>query len=188
VMRIRGFYLDIAQWAADDPARRGRWAVPCPFRGTGSPVSRERDRRKSRMDQRTRERLPALPALVAAAGQSRKEAAARLDAARAARPGDLFTAGGATLRRSRLSVPSTRTWAEDPVTGKRRDLGTEEDKAFWARAAVEVLRETGIRIEELTELSHHSLVQYRHPSTGQVVPLLHIAPSKTDQERLLPID
>ena len=52
---------------------------------------------------------------------------------------------------------------------------------------MEVLRETGIRIEELTELSHHSLVQYRHPSTGQLIPLLHIAPSKTDQERLLVI-
>jgi integrase len=187
VMRIRGFYLDIAQWAADDPARWGRWAVPCPFRDIGTPVRKERDRRKSRMDQRTRERLPVLPALVAAADQSRKEAAARLEAARAARPGDLFTAGGATLRRSRLSVPSSRTWAEDPGTGKRRDLGMEEDKAFWAWAAAEVLRETGVRIEELTELSHHSLVQYRHPSTGQVIPLLHIAPGKTDQERLLVI-
>ena len=43
----------------------------------------------------------------------------------------------------------------------------------------------GIRIEELTELSHHSLVQYRLPTTGEIVPLLQIAPSKTDAERLL---
>ena len=61
----------------------------------------------------------------------------------------------------------------------------EEDRAFWAFAAVEVLRSTGIRIEELTELSHHSLIQYRLPSTGEMVPLLQIAPSKTDAERLL---
>ena len=139
------------------------------------------------MDQRTRERLPVLPALVTAVDQSRKAAAARLEAARAARPGELFTAGGLTLRRSQLTTRSTRAWAEDPGTGKRRDLGLEEDRAFWAWAAVEILRETGIRVEELTELSHHSLVQYRHPSTGQVIPLLHIAPSKTDQERLLVI-
>jgi hypothetical protein len=46
----------------------------------------------------------------------------------------------------------------------------------------------GIRVEELTELSHHSLVQYRLPDTGELIPLLHIAPSKTDAERLLPID
>ncbi len=45
----------------------------------------------------------------------------------------------------------------------------------------------GIRIEELTELSHHSLVQYRLPSTGELIPLLQIAPSKTDTERLLVI-
>jgi integrase len=50
-----------------------------------------------------------------------------------------------------------------------------------------VLRSTGIRIEELTELSHHSLVQHRLPATGELIPLLHITPSKTDVERLLVI-
>ena len=50
---------------------------------------------------------------------------------------------------------------------------------------MEVLRLTGIRIEELLEISHHSLVQYRLPTTGEIVPLLQIAPSKTDAERLL---
>ena len=48
-----------------------------------------------------------------------------------------------------------------------------------------MLRHTGIRIEELLELSHHSLVQYRLPGTGELVPLLQITPSKTDAERLL---
>src|SRR6266511_2505845 len=69
--------------------------------------------------------------------------------------------------------------------GRRPNLGMEEDLAFWAWATVEVLRATGVRIEELTELSHHSLVQYRLPTTGELVPLLQIAPSKTDTERLL---
>ena len=50
-----------------------------------------------------------------------------------------------------------------------------------------MLRHTGIRIEELTELSHHSLVQYRLPVHGELIPLLQIAPSKTDAERLLVI-
>jgi hypothetical protein len=50
---------------------------------------------------------------------------------------------------------------------------------------VEVLRMTGVRVEELTELSHHSLIQYKLPATGELIPLLHIAPSKTDAERLL---
>jgi len=48
-----------------------------------------------------------------------------------------------------------------------------------------VLRHTGIRIEELTELSHHSLIQYRLPASRELIPLLQIAPSKTDEERLL---
>ena len=52
---------------------------------------------------------------------------------------------------------------------------------------METLRHTGIRIEELTELSHHSLIQYTLPGTGEPVPLLQIAPSKTDTERLLVI-
>jgi hypothetical protein len=52
---------------------------------------------------------------------------------------------------------------------------------------VEVLRHTGVRIEELTELSHHSLIQYTLPATGELIPLLQIAPSKTDTERLLVI-
>jgi hypothetical protein len=71
------------------------------------------------------------------------------------------------------------------VTGARRDLCREEDHAFWTWAIVEVLRATGIRIEELLELSHHALVQYRLPTTGELVPLLQILPSKTDTERLL---
>lgn len=41
-----------------------------------------------------------------------------------------------------------------------------------------LLRHTGVRIEELTELSHHSLIHYTLPATGELVPLLQIAPSK----------
>jgi Phage integrase family len=48
-----------------------------------------------------------------------------------------------------------------------------------------VLRATGVRVEELRELNHHSLIQYRLPTTGEIVPLLQILPSKTDAERLL---
>ena len=113
-----------------------------------------------------------------------RRAAALLHAARTASPGDLLTAAGQTLARTTSST-CTAIWAEDLATGSRRNLTIEEDRAFWAWAAIEVLRATGVRIEELTELSHHSLVQYRLPSTGELVPLLQIAPSKTDTERLL---
>jgi hypothetical protein len=61
----------------------------------------------------------------------------------------------------------------------------EEERAFWAWAIVEVLRHTGMRIEEALELTHHSFVAYRLPTTGEIVPMLQVAPSKLDQERLL---
>ena len=184
---VRAFYLDIAQWATDEPARWGPWAMPCPIRAADINSTKEQTRRKSRMDQRTRERLPALPALLAAVDQSRRDATAVLATAAATAPGELFTAGTHTLRRSSLHRPGPRIWAQDPVTGTRRDLTREDDTAFWSWAAVHVLSATGVRIEELTELSHHSLVQYRLPATGELIPLLHIAPSKTDVERLLVI-
>ncbi|WP_442942078.1 site-specific integrase [Nonomuraea sp. NBC_00507] len=42
-----------------------------------------------------------------------------------------------------------------------------------------------MRVEELLELTHHAITEYRLPSTGELVPLLQIAPSKSDAERLL---
>jgi integrase len=139
------------------------------------------------MDARTRERLPVLPVLVRTVDRRRKTAEALLDAARQTEPGNTFTGAGQTLTRSRLAQRTTTTkiWVDQPTGGKRHDLQHEEQYAFWAWAAVEVFRLTGIRIEELLELSHHSLVQYRLPATGEIVPLLQIAPSKTDAERLL---
>jgi hypothetical protein len=185
---VRAFYLDIAEWADDDPARWGPHAVRCPVGASDASHKKDRSRRKSRMDQRTRERLPVLPALVAWTGAERQAAAERLQAAQDSPAGSLFTAGGQTLRRAVMKTTTTgRIWAEDPVGGKRRDLTFEEHRGFWTWAMVEVLRLTGIRIEELTELSHHSLIQYRLPATGELIPLLQIAPSKTDEERLLVI-
>jgi Phage integrase family len=185
---VRSFYLDLAQWAADDPSRWGPWVAVCPIRDGELNYKKDATRRKSRMDQRTRERLPVLPVLVATAGTERAAAGQRLASAKSTRPGEVFTAAGHTLTRPVLATDSgSRVWGEDPVTGRRRDLEAEERRAFWTWSAVEVLRLTGIRIEELAELSHHSLIQYRLPTTRELVPLLQIAPSKTDTERLLVI-
>jgi integrase len=183
---VRAFYLDLAQWAVEDPGRWARWVVPCPVGPAETIQGKVQRHRKSRMDARTRERLPVLPVLVRCAAQQHADAAALLDAARNASPGDIITAAGQTLARTATRT-SGSIWAEDLATSRRRNLSAEEDRAFWTWAAIEVLRATGIRIEELTELSHHSLVQYRLPATGELVPLLQIAPSKADAERLLVI-
>jgi integrase len=184
---VRAFYLDIAEWADEDPARWGPHAVRCPVSASDASHKKDRTQRKSRTDQRTRERLPLLPALLAWAQAERAAAAQRLAAAAAASPGEVLTAGGQTLRRAVMKTGKTtgRIWATGPGGGKRRDLTYEEHRAFWAWALIEVLRHTGIRIEELSELTHHSLIQYRLPATGELIPLLQIAPSKTDEERLL---
>ena len=109
-------------------------------------------------------------------------------AAETTQPGALFTTEGQALRRTVLKTETTgRVWAEHPDGGRRRDLSFEEHRGFWTWAMVAVLPHTGVRIEELTELAHHSLIQYRLPDTNELIPLLQIAPSKTDAERLLVI-
>jgi hypothetical protein len=189
LMVVRAFYLDLIEWAVDDPARWGPWAHPSPVRAQEiAPRRKAHAQRKSRMDQRTRERMPVLPALVAHVRTAAGAAAERLAAAIACTPDGTFTSGGETLRRAVTRHGSVgKIWAEGPATAKRRDLGLEEHRAFWSWAAVEVLRHTGVRIEELAELSHHSFVEYTVPASSEMVPLLHIVPSKTDTERLLVI-
>ena len=84
---VRAFYLDLAQWAIEDPACWGRWVAPCPV---GEEEINQRNaarHRKARMDARTRQRLPVLPVLARIVDQRRKTAAALLTAARQTRPG-----------------------------------------------------------------------------------------------------
>jgi integrase len=183
---VRAFYLDLSQWAIEDPARWARWVVRCPIGAEEISQRKAARQRKARMDARTRERLPVLPVLTAAVDEHRQAAAALLRSARLAEPGETFTAAGQILVRAIVTCPDpARVWADDPGSGKRRDLAAEEDRAFWTWATVEVLRHTGVRIEELLEITHHSLIRYRLPGTGELIPLLQITPSKTDTERLL---
>lgn len=137
---VRAFYLDIAHWALEEPARWGPWAAPCPIKDTELSIKKEKQAVKARMDQRTRERLPVLPALRRTANELRKAAAERLTTAAQARPGDTVTAGGQTLRMPIMyRDTNAKVWAQDIATGLRRDLTLEEGDAFWVWAAIEVL-------------------------------------------------
>ena len=148
---VRAFYLDIAQWAMEEPARWGAvgGAVPDPRRGPGP------------AEGTCRPQVPDGPAHPGTAPGpagpgGHVQAQARLSAARLPPPGrpsrPAVHRHGEVCAGSRTARADRRIWAEDPVTGKRRDLTGEEDRAFWTWAAVETLRHTGIRIEELTEL------------------------------------
>jgi len=181
---VRAFYEDIARWAADDPARWAPWVVPCPIKASEVTLKKANSRVKARMDQRTRTQLPLMPALLRAVEQHRKDAEERINTAMATPAGGRFTADGQEFQRCRQGE-SGRVYVVDLTTDRRRDLTHEESAAFWSWATVEVLRHTGTRIEEMLELTHHSFVAYALPTTGEVVPMLQVAPSKTDAERLL---
>jgi hypothetical protein len=159
---------------------------------------------QSRMHQRIRELTPLLPRLVDAAHTRRTTADQMLTAAQRVAPGEVFSSAGHTLRRAVLAtdpalggtgrpgvVYAVAADAGDGTTpddrGARRNLTLEAEKAFWAWACVEVFRHTGVRIEEMLEITHRSFVSYTLPATGEVIPMLQITPSKTDKERLLVI-
>lgn len=184
---VRAFYLDIAEWAHDDPATWGRWAAPCPVSEAECTTRHATRLQKARADHRTRERMPVLPALIRTAERRLQQARERLADVDAAAPGSTVTVHGETF-----TLPKASTWRAGgkpghvmDANGKRRPLRAEERRAFYAWATIEILRHTGIRCEEMLELTHHSIIRYRLPATGEIVPLLQIAPSKTDKERLL---
>jgi hypothetical protein len=126
-----------------------------------------------------------LPALIRVADRRLREARLRLDALHAAPLGTQFTVLGEAFTSPKSTSRAGLTGQAYDSSGRRRDLEAEEKRTFWGWATIEILRQTGIRIEELLELGHHSIIRYKLPTTGEMVPLLQIAPSKTDQERLL---
>ena len=165
LLRVRAFYLDIAQWATEEPARWAQWAVPGPVSDAEISRAKDRRRRKARMDQRTRERLPVLPVLTRTAAERKTAAASALQAAGTTPPGEIIPGTAGTLRRAVAPKANGRhVWAEDAATGKRRNLSYEEEEAFWAFATIEVLRLTGIRFEELPGA---------HPPQPRRVPAAH---------------
>lgn len=184
---VRAFYLDMSQWALED-SFWVPWATSSPIsRAEVTGYNKVRRRQIARTQQRTRQVAPVLPQLVSQAETDQRSAAAALTAAATAGHGGMIDLDG-TLWKVRQSTSKSpiRIDRDDPDRGPQsRNLTREEDMAFWTWAIVETLRLTGVRREELLELTHMSIVPYRVPDTGEEIPLLHIAPSKTDEERLL---
>jgi site-specific recombinase XerD len=193
LMRVRGFYLDIQEWALENPSW-APWAVPSPVRrGDLAGMAKAKQQTTAAMHQRIRERLPHLPALADTADRHRSAQAALLAAATAAGADQVFEHEGRRFRRSMFKSyttpghkpPPPTVVIDDLATGDQLDVTREEDEAFWAWALVETLRHTGVRIEELLEITQLALVSYTLTDTREVVPLLQIVPSKGNEERLL---
>jgi integrase len=196
LMRVRAFYLDIQQWALEDPSWVP-WAVPSPVRKSDTQgYEKAKKKRQAAMHQRVRERLPHLPVLADTAERCRADMTVLLDAANDCKPGALFTHAGTRYRRiawkSADKTPRGRGALSIGVhnldTDELINLTRREDEAFWAWAIIEVLRLSGVRLEELLEITQLALVSYRLPDTGEIVPLLQIVPSKSNEERLLLVD
>ncbi|MFF8995644.1 hypothetical protein ACF09H_38095 [Streptomyces sp. NPDC014983] len=86
--------------------------------------------------------------------------------------------GGSCTRLRRAVAPKAAghlTWAEETSTGRRRNLTFEETEAFWAFAAIEVLRLTGIRNEVRAgrgEVTADQVVVYRRAGLLALATLL----------------
>ncbi|MGW5564471.1 tyrosine-type recombinase/integrase [Streptomyces tendae] len=194
MMRIRGFYLDIQEWAHEDPFW-APWACPSPIRrGDGAGQHKALAQTQARMHHRVRERLPHLGRLVEAAERERDQTAALLAAAKATAFDTYFEHEGTRYLRvlpaahkvtSRPDHVTPHVYIQAEGCTKRINQSMAEDEAFWAWAVIETLRHTGVRVEELTEITHLALVSYKLPDTGEIVPLLQIVPSKSNEERLL---
>ena len=184
---VRAFYLDLAQWAIEDPGPLGaRGPRPARSAQRRSASAKSARHRKARMDARTRERLPVLPVLVRTVDERRKNAAALLQAARQARPGETFTAAGQTLTRSvdhtphrGRSGPTTRppasaaTWPWKKTTRSGRGPPSKScaspasaSRNSW-RSATTAWSSTGC------------------PAPASSSRCCRSSPSKTDTERLL---
>lgn len=191
---VRGFYRDLQEWALQDPAWV-QWSFPNPIRRAETVgYAKAKRRRTARIHQRVREQLSYLPALVEAAERHRVEQAALLAATNAASFGGPFVHAGRQYRRIEWHGtgkggvrrhPKPANKIEGLTTGEVIDIARGEHEAFWSWAVIETLRHTGVRVEELLELTHLGLVSYKLPKTGEVVPMLQIVPSKTNEERLL---
>jgi site-specific recombinase XerD len=192
---VRSFYTDLHSWAVDEPGTWGSWVAPCPvpdnaLRG----LTAAKRRVKERIDDRIRRRQPLLPALVARLEDRYHHLRELLQHAAPMAAGEAFALDGRSYQRVWTAGDERRQRHGGQPSVRVRDLTAEvvlnltvdEELAFWEWAAVEVLRHSGVRIEELLELTHLSIRQYQRPN-GEVIALLIIAPSKTDRERVIPM-
>ncbi|MFD7846096.1 site-specific integrase [Nocardia sp. NPDC059764] len=193
LLTIRGFYADLHSWAIEDPILWGRWAAPCPIDASELRNYSKRLRRiRERTDNRIRLRQPILSILVDHIRRRYENTSTLLRLGSEMAIGSELTHNGHPYTRVEAQHDRNLAPAERPVrlqdskTGKIICYTKAEEYHFRQWVAIEVLRLSGIRIEELCELSQLSIRQYQRHN-GEVIALLVIAPSKSDRERVIPM-
>lgn len=179
---VRAFYNDINSWAIHD-AFWVPWTAPCPVsREDIRGYQKHRRRQISNMQQRTRHIAPLVPQFADWITTRRRETADTLARVRQLAPGDQLSLDG-------QSWTIYQRHPRSPIRLRNGDSerlpAEEEEQAFWTWAVVETMRQTGLRVEEIVELTHFAIQPYKDPTSGDTIPLIHVVPSKTDQERLV---
>ncbi|MFI8886597.1 site-specific integrase [Streptomyces sp. NPDC053813] len=195
ILSVKAFYLDLSAWAVAEPERWGMWAAPNPVPHTLTRGYGARARKRTELvHARVRTLQPLLAVLVEHVDADLVSARKLLTRVKEVQPGEEFTCDGRRYRRPWTRHDQQHTlWdgeaplrCHDAETGEAVNAGLREDEAFWTWAIVHVLRLTGVRIEELMELTHLSIRQYQRPN-GELIGLLVVAPSKNDRERVIPM-
>lgn len=204
IFGVRALYRDISEWSYEEPERWAVWVAPCPIpKSASKSFSKAKRPNRAKMHARTRMLTPLLPSFRAAAAEARDHGRRLLEATHAASHGDRYEVDGVTYERhdpaprTPSAVPRAMVWANvlkvspgavpPTLEGGRANVSRIEADGFWGWAVTETLSETGVRIEELVETTQLSLRHYVAPTTNTIIPLLHIVPSKTDAERLIPM-
>ena len=90
----------------------------------------------------------------------------------------------------RLRALAARRWQDSvaalEATADDRAARNGEIDRFWDWALLELLLQSGLRIEEACELTTLDILRRRHPD-GRGYYLLHVKPSKFDRARVIPI-
>lgn len=152
-------------------------------------AKKEKARRRSKHHITVRTHLPHLDGLVTAAADLQDRTDNILNAARETAPGGTFTVDGVAYHRAK-SRPHTGDGVA--ILSIRRDDASPmswydiEDTAYrnaQAHALTVLLRDTGLRIEEVAELTVENL---NVTTSGDLlIPTLDVNPSKMDRARLI---
>jgi integrase len=96
----------------------------------------------------------------------------------------------ATILDLEREVPGIRALAlrrwQEAVGEAETGAPNAEADAFWDWALLELLMQSGLRIEEACELTTFDVLRRRQPD-GRLYYLLHVKPSKSDRARVIPI-
>jgi len=83
-----------------------------------------------------------------------------------------------------------RRWTEAEAAGQQgtveSQVRADAQDAFWDWALLELLVQSGLRIEEASELTTLDILK-RHMPDGRIYYMLHVKPSKYDRARVIPI-